>query len=68
MWRRVLSLILKELLASARDRQTRVVVLFAPPFLLLIYAFAITQDLNNASIGIVNHDTGIEAGALINRF
>ena len=68
MWRRILSLILKELLASARDRQTRVVVLFAPPFLLLIYAFAITQDVNNASIGIVNYDTGIEARALINRF
>lgn len=68
MWRRILSLIVKELLASARDRQTRIVVLFAPPFLLLVYAFTITQDVRNISIGIVNRDTGIEAHALISRF
>lgn len=68
MWRRVISLIVKELLASARDRQTRFVVLLAPPFLLLVYAFAVTQDVNNTSIGIVNRDTGIEASRLISRF
>lgn len=55
---RLFALIKKELLASARDRQTRFVVLIAPPFLLLIYVFAITQDVSNVSVGIVDRDTG----------
>lgn len=68
MWRRVLSLIIKELLATARDRQTRAVVLFAPPVLLLVYAFAITQEVSNADIAIYNRDTGIEARELLAGF
>lgn len=58
MLTRLLALIIKELLASARDRQTRFVILIAPPFLLLIYVFAITQDVTNVSIGVVNRDEG----------
>lgn len=68
MWRRTLSLIIKELLASARDRQTRWVVLFSPPFLLLIYAFAITQEVKNVSMAVLNRDTGLESRELISRF
>lgn len=68
MWRRILTLITKELLASARDEQTRWVVLFSPPFLLLIYAFAITQDVKNVSMAVLNQDIGLEARELISRF
>ncbi len=68
MWERLKALIVKELLASARDPQTRWVVLFSPPFLLLIYAFAITQEVKNVSIAVYNQDVGIEARELISRF
>ncbi|MFP3942554.1 MAG: ABC transporter permease [Alphaproteobacteria bacterium] len=68
MWWRILALIKKELLASARDPQTRWVVLFSPPFLLLIYAFAITQDISNVSMAVLNQDTGLEARELVSRF
>jgi len=68
MWRRTLSLIVKELPASARDRQTRWVVLFSPPFLLLIYAFAITQEVKNVSMAVLNRDTGLESRELVSRF
>lgn len=68
MWGRLKALIVKELLASARDPQTRWVVLFSPPFLLLIYAFAITQEVKNVSIAVYNQDVGIEARELISRF
>ena len=68
MWRRILTLITKELLASSRDRQTRWVVLFSPPFLLVIYAFAITQDVKNVSLAVLNQDTGLESRELISRF
>lgn len=68
MWRRIQALIVKELLASARDRQTRLVVLILPPFLLLMYAFAITQEVKNVSIGVLNQDVGFEARELVKRF
>ncbi|MFZ5609586.1 MAG: ABC transporter permease [Pseudomonadota bacterium] len=68
MLRRILALIVKELLASARDRQTRWVVLFSPPFLLLIYAFAITQEVKNVSLAVLNLDSGLEARELVSRF
>jgi drug efflux transport system permease protein len=68
MWRRTFALIIKELLASARDPHTRWVVLFSPPFLLLIYAFAITQEVKNVSMAVLNHDVGLEARELVSRF
>ena len=68
MWRRIKTLIFKELLASIRDRQTRWVVLFSPPFLLLIYAFAITQEVKNVSMAVYNQDYGIESRELLARF
>lgn len=68
MWLRIWALILKELYASARDPQTRWVVLFAPPFLLLIYAFAITQDVKNVPVAVYNSDNGQEAKTLLSLF
>lgn len=64
---RLFALIRKELLASARDRQTRLVVLVAPPFLLLVYVFAITQDVTNVAIGVVNHDAGRFSREIVER-
>lgn len=68
MWHRILALIIKELLASARDRQTRWVVLFSPPFLLIVYAFAITQEVKDISVAVLNQDWGLESRELISRF
>ncbi len=67
MWHRVLALIIKELWANARDPKTRWVVLFSPPFLLLIYAFAITQDVSSVPIAIFNQDAGLDSRELIGR-
>lgn len=67
MLTRLLALIKKELLATARDRQTRFIVLIAPPFLLLIYVFAITQDVSNIAIGVVDQDRGRFSQDIIER-
>jgi ABC-2 type transport system permease protein len=68
MLRRVLALILKELLVSARDRRTRAVVLFAPPLLILVYAFAITQEVEDAAIAVLDRDDGLAARELTAAF
>ena len=68
MWQRIYALIVKELLASARDPQTRWVVLFSPPFLLLIYAFAITQEVSDVTLAVYNQDHGNASVELLSRF
>jgi ABC-2 type transport system permease protein len=44
------------------------VVLVSPPFLLLIYAFALTQEVQNVSLVILNLDTGLASSELVSRF
>ena len=68
MWLRIRALILKELLASALDAQTRWLVLYSPPFLLLIYAFAITQEVKNVPVAVYNEDAGTVSRELLARF
>jgi len=68
MWSRLYALILKELLANIRDRQTRLLLLVAPPLLMLVYAFALTQEVKNVSIGVLNQDRGVYSRQLISRF
>lgn len=68
MWRRIIALIIKELLATIRDRQTRFLVLIAPPLLMPIYAFAITQEVRNVSMAVLNQDLGLEGRELVARF
>ena len=68
MWSRLYALILKELLANIRDRQTRLLLLVAPPLLMLVYAFALTQEVKNVSIGVLNQDLGVYSRQLVSRF
>lgn len=68
MWLRIGTLILKELLASVHDAKTRWLVLYSPPFLLLIYAFAITQEVKNIPVAVYNEDAGTISRDLLARF
>tara|TARA_R110002049_G_scaffold79794_1_gene202994 strand:- start:1117 stop:2217 length:1101 start_codon:yes stop_codon:yes gene_type:complete len=67
MWRRILSLIIKEMLAIWRDPKGRAVILVPPLLQLVIFAFAMTMEVRNVDIAVLNHDTGnwgrdVEAG------
>jgi ABC-2 type transport system permease protein len=68
MWGRILSLTVKELLASLRDKQTQFVVLVVPLISLLIYSFAITQEVKNVSMAVLNQDAGLDSRELIAQF
>lgn len=67
MWLRIRTLIVKELLASVRDAHTRWVVLFSPPLLILVYAFAITQEVKNVPVAVYNEDAGNASRELLAR-
>jgi len=68
MWGRIYALIFKELLANIQDRQTRLLLLVAPPLLMLVYAFALTQEVKNVSIAVLNQDYGVHSRELVARF
>lgn len=68
MWTRLYALIKKELLANIQDRQTQWLILIAPPLLLLVYAFALTQEIKNVSMAVLNQDMGLSSRELVSRF
>ena len=58
MWARILSLIVKELLALTRDPRGRLVLVAPPLIQLFIFTFAATLEVRNVDIAIVNLDHG----------
>lgn len=65
---RILTLILKELQALLRDRQSRM-ILIMPVFLqLALFPFAATLEVKNNTLAVFNEDNGAESTELIQRF
>jgi ABC-2 type transport system permease protein len=68
MWNRIITLIIKEILAILRDKKGRMVLIVPPLMQLFIFSFAATLDVKNASIGILNRDNGERGFELVQRF
>lgn len=66
--KRIWALIRKELIGIWRDPKSRMSLLAPPLVQLLIFTFAATLDVKNASIGVLNLDSGEKAFELIERF
>ncbi len=58
MWRRIGSLIVKEMLAILKDPQGRLTLIVPPVLQLVIFAFAMTMEVRNADVAILNLDRG----------
>ncbi len=67
MWGRVYALIIKECLAILRDKKGRSVLIVPPIIQLFIFSFAVTLDVKNVQIGILNRDSGRPSFELIER-
>jgi ABC-2 type transport system permease protein len=65
---RIIALILKEFLALFRDKKSRMAVIVPPILQLLIFGYAATFDLENASLVVFNEDQGAISRELIGRF
>lgn len=68
MFIRVYHLIVKELLASLRDPKARAVLIVPPLLQIFILSFAITQEVKNVSLGVLNLDSGTSGYELVQRF
>jgi drug efflux transport system permease protein len=68
MWRRVLALIAKELLAVLKDPKSRVVLIGPPLIQLIVFGYAATFDLNRVPFAVYNQDKSIASRDLVARF
>ncbi len=68
MLRRVLALILKELVGLWKDPKTRFVILVPPMIQVAIFAYAATYDVTHVALGIWNDDMGAQSAELVRRF
>ena len=68
MFRRVYTLIIKEILAVWQDRSSRLILIIPPLIQLFVFAFAATLDVTNMSIAILNRDYGKISYELTQRF
>lgn len=68
MFGRILALVIKELLAIARDRSARMVLIGPPIAQLFIFAFAATLEVKNVSIAVLDQDRGVWSRELVARF
>jgi ABC-2 type transport system permease protein len=68
MWRRVLALLVKELLAVLKDKKSRIVLVGPPLLQLLVFGYAATFDLNDVPFAVFNQDQSAAARDLLARF
>lgn len=65
---RIYALLIKEILAVWSDKKSRTILIIPPLIQLLIFAFAVTLDVKNVSMGILNRDGGERSIELTQRF
>jgi ABC-2 type transport system permease protein len=65
---RILSLIVKELLAAWRDPRGRFILIGPPLIQMLVFTFAATQEVTNVRMAVLNEDYGTAARDLVARF
>jgi drug efflux transport system permease protein len=68
VWRRVLALIVKELLAVLKDPKSRVVLIGPPLIQLIVFGYAATFDLNRVPFAVYNQDRSTASRDLVARF
>lgn len=68
MLRRILALIKKEFLAIWKDPKSRGLIIVPPLLQLLIFANAITLEIRNLDIAVLDRSNSVESRELISRF
>lgn len=67
-WQRVRRLIVKELLAVWRDRRSRMVLIVPPIVQLVVFTFAMTQEVRNVRMAVLSQDLGVMSRTLVAGF
>ncbi|MCL2745462.1 MAG: ABC transporter permease [Planctomycetaceae bacterium] len=68
MFNRIYNLIIKELLAALRDPKSVVLIIVPPLMQIFLFSFAVTQEVKNVTLAVLNQDRGIEGSSLVKYF
>ena len=68
MLNRIYHLMIKEFLAVLRDPQSRLLLVVPPILQIIVFAHAMTQEVKNVTLAVLNQDCGAEGGTLVLRF
>ncbi|MCZ5672974.1 ABC transporter permease, partial [Escherichia coli] len=68
MFHRLLTLIIKEMQALLRDPQTRAILIMPVILQVLLFPFAATLEVTNATIAVYSEDSGQASVELTHRF
>lgn len=66
--RRVLALIKKELITTWMDPKTRGIIIAMPILQLLIFANAVTMEVKNIDVAVIDRNNSVESRELLSRF
>lgn len=61
----LLALIKKEFLAIWSDKKSRLIIIIPPLIQLVLFSFAVTLEVKNISIGVLDRDNSVQSQALI---
>lgn len=67
MWHRIGFLIVKELINYLRDPRMRLILIGPPLFQLVVFSFAVTLDVRNVQIAVLDQDAGPVSERLLER-
>jgi ABC-2 type transport system permease protein len=67
MWRRIRSLVVKELLAILRDPKGRLILIVPPLLQLVVFSYAATLEVRNVRVVVLNEDAGRWGHELVHR-
>lgn len=65
---RIFALVQKEILTLLHDPKSRAVLIGPPILQLLVFSFAVTLEVKNVSLAIINEDQGVYGRQLISRY
>ena len=68
MLNRIYHLMIKEFLAVLRDPKSRLLLIVPPILQIIVFAHAMTQEVKNVTLAVLNQDRGAEGGTLVLRF
>ena len=63
----LLALIKKEFLAIWSDKKSRAIIIIPPLIQLLLFSFAVTFEVKNISLGILDRDNSVESQELVRK-
>jgi ABC-2 type transport system permease protein len=64
---RIYALVVKEILTMFRDKKSRVILIAPPLIMLLVFSFAATLEVKNATLVVFNQDMGHHGFELVER-